>query len=131
VEFARLVERGLVATALFRNDVEDDRFLEGFQVLEGLDEMFTINRLGLPKALRRCLGSTNVIESPNSGIRSRTRRVKHWRDHAMVVRWVAASLLDMETRFKKIMGYQQLWILDAKLKDLAAEDAVDHTTKVA
>jgi hypothetical protein len=49
----------------------------------------------------------------------------------MVVRWVAASLLDMETRFKKIMGYQQLWILDAKLKDLAAEDAVDHTTKVA
>jgi len=93
--------------------------------------MFTINRLGLPKALRRCLGSTNVIESPNSGIRSRTRRVKHWRDHSMVVRWVAASLLDMETRFKKIMGYRQLWILDAKLKDLAAEDAVDHTTKVA
>jgi transposase-like protein len=100
-------------------------------LLEGLDEMFTINRLGLPKALRRCLGSTNVIESPNSGIRSRTRRVKHWRDHAMVVRWVAASLLDMEKRFKKIMGYQQLWMLDAKLRDLVAADAVDHTTKVA
>lgn len=100
-------------------------------LLEGLDEMFTINRLGLPRALRRCLGSTNLIESPNSGIRSRTRRVKHWRDHGMVVRWVAASLLDMEERFKKIMGYQQLWILDAKLKDLVAGDAVDHTTKVA
>ena len=36
---------------------------------EGLEEMFTINRLGLPKTLRRCLGSTNVIELPNSGIR--------------------------------------------------------------
>jgi putative transposase len=100
-------------------------------LLEGLDEMFTINRLGLPKGLRRCLGSTNVIESPNSGIRSRTRRVKRWQDHAMVVRWVAASLLDMEKRFKKIMGYQQSWMLDAKLKDLAATDSVDHTTKVA
>jgi len=100
-------------------------------LLEGLDEMFTINRLGLPKALRRCLGSTNVIESPNSGIRSRTGRVKRWRDHAMVVRWVAASLMDMEKRFKRIMGYQQLWILDAKLKDMAEGDAVDHTTKVA
>ena len=100
-------------------------------LLEGLDEMFTINRLGLPKALRRCLGSTNVIESPNSGIRSRTRRVKRWRDHAMVVRWVATSLLDMEKRFRKIMGHQQLWMLDAKLKDLAAADSVDHTTKVA
>ena len=100
-------------------------------LLEGLDEMFTINRLGLPKALRRCLGSTNVIESPNSGIRSRTRRVKHWRDHAMVVRWVAAALLDMEKRFKRIMGYQQLWVLDAKLKDLFAKDTVEQTTKVA
>jgi len=100
-------------------------------LLEGLDEMFTINRLGLPKALRRCLGSTNVIESPNSGIRRRTRRVKRWRDHAMVVRWVAASLLDMENRFRKIMGHHQLWILDAKLKDLAAVEAVDQTTKVA
>jgi len=86
-------------------------------LLEGLDEMFTINALGLPKTLRRCLGSTNVIESPNSGVRTRTRRVKNWQDHGMVVRWVAASLLDMEQRFKRIMGYQQLWMLDAKLKD--------------
>ncbi len=92
---------------------------------------YSNNRLGLSKALRRCLGSTNVIESHNSGIRSRTGRVKRWRDHAMVVRWVAASLSDMEKRFRKIMGHQQLWILDAKLKDLAAVEAVDHTTEVA
>lgn len=43
----------------------------------------------------------------------------------MVVRCVAASLLDMEKRFKRIMGYQQLWMLDAKLKELAEEDTVD------
>ena len=100
-------------------------------LLEGLDEMFTINKLGLPKTLCRCLGSTNVIESPNSGIRSRTRRVKNWRDHGMVVRWVAASLLDMEKRFKRIMGYQQLWMLEAKLKELAEEERVDGKSKVA
>ena len=100
-------------------------------LLEGLDEMFTINRLGLPKALRRCLGSTNVIESPNSGIRSRTHRVKNWQDHGMVVRWVAASLLDMEKRFKRIMGYQQLWMLEAKLRDLAEDATVDTKSQVA
>lgn len=94
-------------------------------LLEGLDEMFTINRLGLPSSLRRCLATTNVIESPNGGIRSRTGRVKNWRDHAMVVRWVAASLLDMEKRFRRIMGYQQLWMLDAKLKALAEEERLD------
>jgi transposase-like protein len=100
-------------------------------LLEGLDEMFTINDLGLPKTLRRCLGSTNVIESPNSGIRSRTRRVKKWQDHGMVVRWVAASLLDMENSFKRVMGYQQLWMLDAKLKELAEEERIDGKSKVA
>ncbi len=100
-------------------------------LLEGLDEMFTINALGLPKALRRCLGSTNVIESPNSGIRSRTRRVKNWQDHGMVIRWVAASLLNMEQRFKRIMGYQQLWMLEAKLKELAEEERIDGKSKVA
>ena len=99
-------------------------------LLEGLDEMFTINALGLPKSLRRCLGSTNIVESPNSGVRTRTGRVKNWRDHGMVVRWVAASLLDMEKRFKRIMGYQQLWMLDAKLKELAKEE-VDEESKVA
>ena len=72
-----------------------------------------------------------VIESPNSGIRSRTRRVKNWQDRAMVVRWVAASLLDMEKRFKRIMGYQQLWILEAKLKDLAEDASVDTQSQVA
>jgi putative transposase len=100
-------------------------------LLEGIDEMFTINKLGLPKTLRRCLGSTNVIESPNSGVRSRTRRVKNWQDHGMVVRWVAASLLDMEQRFKRIMGYQQLWILEAELRDLAEEERIDGKSKVA
>jgi transposase-like protein len=102
----------------------------GSSLLEGLAEMFTINALGLPKALRRCLGSTNVIESPNSGIRSRTRRVKNWQDHVMVVRWVAASLLDMEEHFKRIMGYQQLWMLAAKLKELNEED-IDRKSQVA
>jgi transposase-like protein len=100
-------------------------------LFEGLDEMFTINKLGLPKALCRCLSSTNVIESPNSGVRSRTRRVKNWRDHGMVARWVATSLLDMEKRFKRIMGYQQLWMLDAKLKELNEEPKIDRKSQVA
>jgi hypothetical protein len=43
----------------------------------------------------------------------------------MVVRWVTASLLDMEERFRRIMDYEQLWVLDAKLKGLAEEQIVD------
>lgn len=89
---------------------------------EGLSEMFTINRLGLPRSLRRCLASTNVIESPYSGVREKTGRVKRWRDGRMALRWTASALLSIEKRMRRIMGYQQLWMLDAALKELD-----DHT----
>ena len=84
---------------------------------EGLKEMFTINRLGLPAILRRCLGSTNVIESPNSCIRQKTGRVTQWKDGPMVLRWCVSALLATEKNFRRIMGHRDLWMLKAKLED--------------
>lgn len=86
---------------------------------EGLVEMFTVNRLGLSPSLARCLVSTNVIESPHSGVRLRTRRVCRWRDGKMVLRWAAAALLMTEQNFRKIMGYRDLWMLKAILDQKA------------
>jgi len=100
-------------------------------LLEGLDEMFTINRLGLPRQLCRCLGSTNVIESPYSGVRRKTGRVTRWRDGRMVLRWTASALLSIEKRMRRIMGYQQLWMLEAKLQEAEQEESVAMKDKVA
>ena len=82
---------------------------------EGLAEMFTVSRLGLSPSLSRCLVSTNVIESPHSGVRLRTRKICRWRDGKMVLRWVAAALLMTEQNFRRIMGYRDLWMLKAAL----------------
>ncbi|HUU18950.1 MAG TPA: IS256 family transposase [Sedimentisphaerales bacterium] len=87
-------------------------------LLEGLDEMFTINVMGLPKALRRCLCTTNIIESPHSGVRMRTRRVSNWNGGRMVLRWATAAFLETEEHFQKISGYRQLWMLKSYLDDL-------------
>jgi putative transposase len=84
---------------------------------EGLVEMFTVNRLGLSPCLVRCLVSTNVIESPHSGVRLRTRKVCRWRDGKMVLRWAAAALLMTEQNFRRIMGYRDLWMLKAALDE--------------
>jgi transposase-like protein len=91
---------------------------------EGLAEMFTINRLGLSPALCRCLSSTNLIESPHSGVRLRTRRICRWRDGKMVLRWVAAAYLITEKGFRKIQGYRDLWMLKAVLDE--AQTAVQQ-----
>lgn len=86
-------------------------------LLEGLEETFTINKLDLSPSLRRCLGTTNIIESPNSGVRYRTNRVCRWRDGKMIMRWAASAFLDTERSFRKIQGYKDLWMLKASLND--------------
>lgn len=97
---------------------------------EGLEETFTVNALGLPPALRRCLATTNLIESPQSGVRQRTRRVRRWRDGAMALRWAATAWLATEKHFRRIMGYQHLWILKAYLDDAESGKQVAASRKV-
>jgi putative transposase len=84
---------------------------------EGLEELFTINRLGLSPSLCRALGSTNIIENPNSSARRKTHRVTRWRDGEMVKRWAAAAFLDAEQSFRRILGYRDLWMLKAILNE--------------
>jgi hypothetical protein len=46
-------------------------------ILEGIDEILTVNRLGLPPSLRRSLACTNIIENVMGTIRRVCRNVKH------------------------------------------------------
>ena len=54
--------------------LEKDHPSAAASLREGLAEMFTVSRLGLPAPLSRGLCSTNVIESSFWGARSKTRR---------------------------------------------------------
>ena len=82
---------------------------------EGMAEMFTLQRLKLPDSLHKCLTTTNIIESPHSGVRRRTHNVSRWRDAEMVERWVASAWLLTEQHFRRIDGHQDLWALAAIL----------------
>jgi transposase-like protein len=78
---------------------------------EGLKEMFTLQRLRIPESLHKCLATTNVIESPQSGVDRRTQKVTRWRDADMVQRWVASAWLLTEKHFRRIDGHANLWAL--------------------
>lgn len=82
---------------------------------EGMQEMFTLQRLQIPDSLRKCLATTNVIESPQSGVERRTDNVTRWRDAEMVQRWVASAWLLTEKHFRRIDGHTDLWALAAIL----------------
>jgi transposase-like protein len=93
-------------------------------LLEGLDELFTINALGLPPKLMRCLATTNVIESTHGGVRQRIGRVKNWQDGLMALRWASAAFEATAANFRKIMGHQQLWMLRAHLEQPQTQEKV-------
>jgi transposase-like protein len=82
---------------------------------EGIKEMFTLQRLKIPASLHKCLATTNLIESPHSGVRKRTRNVCRWRDADMAKRWAASAWLLTEKHFRRIDGHQDLWTLAALL----------------
>jgi len=82
---------------------------------EGLDELFTINAMNLPDKLRRCVSTTNVIESAHWGARQRVGRVRNWQSGAMAIRWSSVAFDAAAKQFRKVMGHQQLWMLKAHL----------------
>lgn len=84
---------------------------------EGLSELFTVNRLGLTSALRRCLGTTNLIDNGHSAARERMRRVKHWQSGEMALRRTAAAFDAASRSFRRIMGHKDLWMLRAVLDE--------------
>ena len=83
---------------------------------EGLDDMFTVRRLGVSDRLARTLTSTNPIESMISVGRTTTRNVKRWRDGTMVKRWVAAGMLNAERGFRRLRGCKDMPTLVAALQ---------------
>jgi transposase-like protein len=67
---------------------------------EGLDEMLTVIRLGLPDQLRRSLGCTNA---------------KRWRDARMAMRWTGTAMLEAAKSFRRLKAHKQLPVLRAAL----------------
>jgi putative transposase len=90
---------------------------------EGLQETLTVTRMGLSPSLLRTFKSTNPIESKISVGSTVTRNVKRWRDGKMVLRWVAAGMLEAEKQFRRINGYRDLHLLRRGLKEKQQADA--------
>jgi len=98
-------------------------------ILEGLDEILTVVRLGLPKELRRSLACTNIIENIMGSVRRVCRNIKRWRDASMALRWTAAAMLEAAKGFRRLKAKSQLPQLRAAL--LAHRQKADHDASVA
>jgi len=84
-------------------------------ILEGLDEMLTVTRLGLPAELRRSLACTNIIENMMGTVRRVCRNVKYWRSPSMALRWAGAAMQEAAKGFRRLKAHKQLPLLRTAL----------------
>ena len=99
-------ERGLRAARALARQLETEHPDAAASLREGLEQMFTVRRLGVSDRLARTLSTTNAIESMISVARDTTRNVKHWRDGTMIKRWCAAGMLNAERSFRRLKGHK-------------------------
>lgn len=83
---------------------------------EGFEETLTLHRLGLFQELGISLKTTNCMESLMSLIGQKTNKVDYWRNSDQKHRWLAAALLDLEPRLRKVKGYKYLPKLRAAIQ---------------
>lgn len=100
--------KGRAACEALARQLERDHPDAAGSLREGLDEMFTVARLGIGGRLRQSLTNTNCIESMISICRTNHGRVKRWRDGEMKKRWIAAGMLEAERSFRRLKGHTDM-----------------------
>jgi transposase-like protein len=75
---------------------------------EGFEETLTLQRLGLFGELGISFKTTNSMESLMALIGQKTDKVDYWRNSDQKHRWLAATLLDIEPRLRRVKGYRYL-----------------------
>jgi putative transposase len=86
-------------------------------LLEGLEEILCLHKLGLNILFGKAFGTTNSIENVNSLLEKELRNVKYWKDSDQRLRWVASALLDIEPRLRRIPQADELPKLRKALKE--------------
>jgi transposase-like protein len=109
-------DKGLDAARRLARDLEADHPDAATSLREGLEEMFTVRRLGVGGRLARTLTNTNCIESMISVARRTMERVTRWKDGQMKKRWVAAGMLEAERSFRRVKGCKDMSILVTALR---------------
>jgi putative transposase len=95
---------------------------------EGLEEMFTVRRLGVPDRLARSMSCTNAIESMISVVQYLCGRVKNWKDTRMVRRWVGVGMLEAQRSFRRVKGCKDMPVLVAAVRREVTRRVAEDTT---
>lgn len=79
--------------------------------VKSLEETLTLHRLGVVEVLGISLKTTTCLESLTALLEQRTDKVDRWRTSDQTQRWLAAALLEIEPRLRRITRFLALPML--------------------
>jgi transposase-like protein len=83
---------------------------------EGMEELLTLHKLGIWEQFSGSFSTTNCIESVNSQLKKYTGRVTYWSNSDQRYRWMAAALLEVEQKMRRVDNFKQLYKLKRAIK---------------
>jgi transposase-like protein len=98
---------------------------------EGLEETLSLHRLGVYELLGKSFKTTNCLESVNASIEERCAKVDAWKTSNQRQRWLAAALLDIEPRLRRVKGHRHLPKLCAALEREVKKNTEQRSEKKA
>jgi transposase-like protein len=124
--------------------LEMEKWLRGINpsaansLLEALEEILTLHKLNVPEELRRVLSTTNGIENLFSTTRHREKNLKNYNPNYrgqpvkkdLSQRWLATVLLNAETGFRKVKGFEEINTVIENIRKLHKE-IFDNKNKIA
>jgi len=113
-------------------ELEERNLSAAASLMEGLEDLLTLHRLGVYALLGRSFKTTNCLESVNAAVEKRCSKVDSWKGSDQKHRWLAAALLDTEPRLRRVMGHRHLAQLRTAIKrELRIEASEQTSEKVA
>jgi len=98
---------------------------------EGFEETLTLHRLGLFQELGISFKTTNCMESLMALIGQKTDKVDYWRNSDQKHRWLAAALLDVEPRLRRVKRYRYLPQLRVAIQRVIQTGEGNHQVREA
>lgn len=96
---------------------------------EGMQETLTLQKLGINQWFSKSFGTTNCIENLNSQLGKYIRKVKYWQNSPQRYRWVAAALLEIEQKMRKVDNCKKLYLMENAIIEYVSNK--NTTKKVA
>jgi transposase-like protein len=111
-------------------ELEEKNQSAAASLMEGLEEILTLHRLGVYGVLGRSFKTTNCIESVNARVEERCLKIDSWKNSSQKERWLVTALLDIEPRMHRVMGHRHLSKLRAAIMCELKVEAVERSSEM-